>query len=147
MQNPDSRALAARFYNASWELLDRGARSDDDNALLLTTAFASRAHWLEAGGTQQWIISEWMVSRAAAATGWGDLSLFFALRAYNAAQSPGTADWLGASTAEGVARAYGAMGDAARREEWIQRADALVREIADEEDRSLIAAQLASLAS
>ena len=145
MESVDHRALASRFYNAGWELLEAPSRDDDDNALLLTNAFASRAHWLEAGGTQQWIISEWMVSRAAAATGWSDLALFFGMRAFRGAQEPSVADWVVASAAEGVARAYAAAGDDVQRDEWIERAQLLVEAIVNPQDRALIASQVASL--
>ena len=81
-------------------------RNADDDVELLTAAFSSRFHWLSVGAIEQWITSDWMVARAAAATGDGELSLRFAERAHRAAQENAVPDWLVASTAEGVARAY-----------------------------------------
>lgn len=145
MDRDEERSLAARLYNASWELLEQSERSIDQDVALLTNAFASKFHWGEVGGPQQWIIGEWMVARAAAGTGWAPLSLFFARRAFDAAEALGGPDWLVASTAEGVARAYRALNEQSECELWCRRAADLVDAIVNDEDRSIIAEQLASV--
>jgi hypothetical protein len=139
------REVAVATYQRCWELLELPVRSNHDDVDLLTNAFASRFHWSHAGGPQEWIIGDWMVSRAAAATGQGQLAVWFAVRADAATDGTDVPDWLRASTAEGVARAYGAFGDEERRDLWIHKAQALVDAIADAEDRELIAGQLASV--
>jgi hypothetical protein len=139
----EHRAIAAELYNECWTLLENDARTADDDAALLTAAFASRHHWLCAGGPQEWSISDWMVSRASAATGLGELAVRFAERAVRSAE--GQSDWLVASAAEGLARAYAARGDAGLRDEWVERAGALVDAITEDEDREIIAGQLASV--
>jgi hypothetical protein len=126
-------------------LLERDDRSPDDDFELLTLAFASRYHWSIVGGPEQWAVSDWLVSRAAASIGEGSLSLAFAVRANDAVQSFDAPDWLHASTAEGMSRAYAAIGSDQERDEWLNNAERLVEVIADEEDRELIASQLASV--
>jgi hypothetical protein len=139
------RSVAVATYQQCWELLDRPVRSNDDGVELLTTAFASRFHWGHAGGPQEWIIGDWMISRAAAAVGQGQLAVWFATRADGATHVTPVPDWLQASTAEGVARAYAASGDESRRNLWIEKSQTLIDAIADAEDRELIASQLASI--
>jgi hypothetical protein len=90
-------------------------------------------------------MGDWMISRAAAATGEGQLALKYARLAYDAAVASDVEDWLLASSAEGIARAYAAIGDIARRDEWLRTSAELVALIADDEDRELIAGQLASV--
>ena len=141
----DHRALGIASYQRCWELLDRAKLTSTDEVELLTEAFTARHHWLLAGGAQEWIISDWMVARAAAAAGDGPLSVRFATRADAAAHEAQFDDWLAASTAEGVARAYAAMGDAQSRDLWVEKAARLVEAIADDEDRALIADQLATV--
>ena len=121
------------------------ARGSDDDVELLTAAFASRYHWLNAGDVQHWIVSDWMVARAAAALGDGMLAILFAQRAHVAAQESASPDWLVASTAEGVARAYAAIGDVDEFNNWAALAKRLIEVIADPEDQSLIASQLADI--
>ncbi len=140
------RTEAIETFTRAWELLEAGTRTPDEDAELLTTAFASRHHWQAAGGAQQWIVGDWLVSRAAAGVGIAHLSLLFAERAYASALADGTPDWLLASAAEGVARAYGAAGALDQRDAWSAIASSLVKTIGDREDRAVVAGQLAETA-
>jgi hypothetical protein len=142
----DDRELATQLYNRCWELLEM-TRGPDDDVELLTAAFASRYHWSKAGETQHWIVSDWMVARVAAALDIGALSILFAQRAHSSAQEFESPDWLVASTAEGVARAYATLGDVEKFNHWAALANRLVEAIADPEDQSLIASQLADIES
>lgn len=144
MAQLDDRELATQLFNRCWELLE-STRDQDRDVELLTTAFSSRFHWLNAGDTEQWIVSDWMVARAASAVGDGDLALLFAKRAHAAAQESEVPDWLVASSAEGVARAYATLGDVEEFNNYSALATRLIEVIADPEDQSLIASQLAQI--
>jgi hypothetical protein len=139
------RAMAAAAFNRCWELLEMPERSGEEDRELLTAAFASRSHWASIGGPEQLITSDWMVSRAAAAVGEARLSVTYASLANAAAEGAAVPDWLLASTAEGLARAWRAAGDIKQSREWATRAENLVGVIEDEESRALIADQLADL--
>ncbi len=140
----EHKAHAAASYNSCWKLIDDSPRTADNDAALLTNAFASRYHWSQIGVTQNMIIADWMVSRAAAVTGYGDMAVTFATRANDATTSE-SPDWLVASCAEGLARAYQAAGNSGAQREWTQTAEKLVAAIADDEDRKIIADQLSDL--
>jgi hypothetical protein len=142
----DDRELAAQLYNRCWELLE-STRDADGDVELLTIAFSSRYHWLNAGGIEQWIASDWMVARVASALGDGALALRFAKRAHGAAQDNEVPDWLLASTAEGVARAYATTGNVEEFNNYAALATRLIDVIADPEDKSLIASQFAEIES
>jgi hypothetical protein len=90
-------------------------------------------------------MGDWMVSRVAAAIAESALSVSFAQRAYDGAKGFDAPDWLAASCAEVLARAYAARGDSKRRNEWYDVARGLVTAIVDDEDRELIASQLVSV--
>ena len=145
MDSSSHREVAVATYNRCWELLEQTRRTSDDDVEFLTSSFVSRYHWTFGGGRVQTICADWMISRAAAALGEGGLAVSYALRANTQAQAPGTDDWLVASTAEGLARAYAAAGEPERRDEWRTVAQRLVLAIAGDEDRELIAAQLATV--
>lgn len=145
MDPEQHRSEAAQLFNDCWTLLDLPERTADDNADLLTNAFASRHHWHQVGALEQWIVADWMVSRAAAAVGEGELSVRFAQRAWDAAREPTLEDWMVASLAEGLARAFAAAGDASQRDEWLARADVMTRNIGHDDSRALISGQLASV--
>jgi hypothetical protein len=145
MTSIDDKALASQLFNRCWELLEQNERSEDDNVELLTSALTSRFHWLNEGTPEQWIVSDWMVARAASATGSPNTALRFALRAYEAARATETSDWLVASSAEGVARAYAAAGNVEEFTNWSALAGRLVEVIVDAEDKALIESQLADI--
>jgi transcriptional regulator GlxA family with amidase domain len=145
METQDERSLAAQLYNRCWDLLETDPRSSEDDVELLTSSFTSRHHWLQVGGPEQLITSDWMVARAAGATGMKDLALFFAERAHDAAQVAGTPEWLVASTVEGVARAHAVAGNLDECNRWTDEAARLIELIEDEDDRKMIASQLAAV--
>jgi hypothetical protein len=145
METSEHRAIATRTYNVSWEYLEQPELSSDDATALLTAAFTSRFHWSHAGEAEQWAIADWMVSRAAAAVGYGALAVDYARRAHDSVSGGGFPDWLVASAAEGLSRAYAAAGDATQREAWRSTATELVAAISDEEDRRIITEQLATV--
>jgi hypothetical protein len=141
----EQRTVAAATFNRCWELLDTAGRTGDQDRELLTSAFASRYHWSLIGDVDQLITSDWMVSRAAAALGESHLAVTFARLANDAAEGAAVPDWLVASTAEGMARAYLAAGEHEQSREWARRAVRLVGLIEDAESRDVIADQLADL--
>jgi hypothetical protein len=145
MDDAAHRKLGVTTFNRCWTLLELPERTRDEDGELLTLAFTSKYHWSFVAGLKETIISNWMIARAAAAIGEGHLALTFARIAEAAAQGPDVEDWLVASTAEGVARAYAASGDLASRDEWFEKSEELTASIKDRESRELIASQLASV--
>jgi hypothetical protein len=142
----DDRELATQLFNRCWELLE-STRDGEGDVELLTVAFSARYHWLNAGDLEQWIVSDWMVARVASALGDGDLALQFAMRALAAAQDNEVPDWLVASCAEGVARAYATTGNVKEFNNYAALATRLIDAITDPEDKSLIASQFAEIAA
>ncbi len=145
MAEPTDRTLATELFNRCWEIMEMDARSVDDDVELITAAFASRYHWLMAGGPEQLIVSDWMVSRASGVLGAPGFAVLFAHRAHDAAKPGVVPDWLLASTAEGIARAYLRANMVDEFVTWNSTAARLVEEIADDDDRALVAGQLAEL--
>jgi hypothetical protein len=141
------RQLGIETYNRCWELLETEDRTPEGDLELLRTAFTSRYHWSYVAEVPQAIMGDWMISRAGAAVGEGHLALRYARLAYDAATAGDVEDWLLASSAEGVARAYAALGDDDQRDEWVAMSEGLVALIVDDESRALIASQLASVPS
>jgi hypothetical protein len=145
MDDAAHREVAVESFERCWALLESPYRDDDGDAELLGAAFTSRYHWGIVGGPREAIVGDWMISRVLAALGEGSLAVRFAARADAAGDGADIPDWLRASTAEGLARAYAAAGDRAARDAWCATAERLVAAIADDEDRELIASQLASV--
>jgi hypothetical protein len=145
MEENEHRAIAVQQFNRCWDLLEMTSRTSTDDAELLTAAFTSRFHWSFVGVHTNFIIADWMVSRAAAVVGEGSLALRFALMACERVASQETPDWMQASAMEGLARAYACQGSNILRDETIAKAEALVAVIDNPKEKELIASQLASV--
>lgn len=145
MDSAAHRQLGVETYNRCWELLEAVDDDSERDLELMRTAFTSRYHWSYVTEVPQAIMGDWMISRAAAASGEGHLAVRYARLAYDAAVANDVEDWLLASCAEGVARAYASLGDGDLRDRWFTTSDDLVALIVDDESRELIASQLATV--
>lgn len=139
------RRLAADLYNRTWTLLEIPDRSPAQTDELIHTAHASRHHWGEVGTPANLARGEWLCSRVYAVLGRAEPALWHARRCVEIDEANGIRDWDIASAYEAMARALAVGGDTAAAREWASRARVACDEIADEEDREPIAADIASL--
>ena len=140
------RTEAVEAYNRAWELLG----TEHAHGRRGRRAAHRRLHLAPplAGGGRRPAVDRRRLDGVAcrrAPSGLGELALLFAERAYGAALEDGT-DWLEASAAEGVARAFAAAGDLGQRDAWCAVAVGLVTAIGNKENRAVVAGQLAETA-
>lgn len=149
MRPADHRALAAGYFNAAWDLIDRTDRTPEQDRDMLTLAFASRQHWIEAGGTAQNLaVADWQVAHTASLAGLAGVALVFARAAVERAESADDVPtWLLASVHEGLARAHAAAGDGASYEQEAQRCRDLLAQVDGDGDRALVQSQLDAIAA
>ncbi len=139
------RALAVGLFNHVWELLSEPDRTPAMNAQMVHAAHASRFHWGQVGGPEQWAVGEWQCSRVYSVLGRGEPALHHARASLAICEEAGLGDWVIAAAHEALARASGVAGDDVARRAWLSSAREAVAAIADPEDREVIVADLASL--
>lgn len=139
------RALAVGLFNHVWELLSEPDRTPAMSAQMVHAAHASRFHWGQVGGPEQWAVGEWQCSRVYSVLGRGEPALHHARASLAICEEAGLDDWVIAAAYEALARASGVAGDDVARQAWLSRAREAVAAIADPEDRKVIEADLASL--
>jgi hypothetical protein len=134
----DDRQLGVDLFNATWLLID--SRSDDD--LMVHMAHASAYHWAAAPECTpaNRARSEWLVSRVYAIAGRAEPSLYHARVCLDWCERHDLGDWDLAFAYESMARASRAAGDDAAAAAYLDQARAV--EIAEDEDRELLAADL-----
>jgi hypothetical protein len=91
------------------------------------------------------MIGDWQIAHVLSQIGEGSLALRFATAALATCEANGWSDWRRASCLEGVARAYAAAGDGARRDEYADLCRQVLGKLENDEDRDLVASQLASI--
>jgi hypothetical protein len=142
----DHRQLAVTYFGAAWELVDLESRSAEQDRDMLTAAFTSRQHWIDAGGTAENLaISDWQVAHTASLAGLADTALAFARAAVERTEAATLPVWMQASAHEGLARAFATAGDRAGYDREAQRTTDLLAGVDDPQDSELIRSQLASI--
>ncbi len=61
-QEIDHRKIAASLFNKTWDLLEKGRNSDEDD-LMISMSHASLYHWKVVGGKKQEATGNWIISR------------------------------------------------------------------------------------
>lgn len=136
--------FACNLNGETWTLLDKAERSADDDARMLAAAFGSHYHWLHAGTPVNALRGEWMISRVYAVLGNASEALRHARACVALAEKRGDdyKDFDYVYAKEILARALALNG--AKEEAAALRAEAqtLAEQVADEEDRKIVLADL-----
>ncbi len=140
------RRLAIDANNSTFELLDGRSHSSEEADELLQRAYAAAYHWRRADGAAPINQSRaaWLVGRAHAVLGHGDVALHHAERcaALLAEAGEHAADFDRAYAHELRARALACLGRLDEAGDEYDRAAAV--EIADADDREIVQADLAA---
>jgi len=139
------RTFAPRFFNHTWELMDRSDLNRDEVDEMLASAFAQRAHWYQVGDVRKRAIADWQVSRASIVAGYPDLALRFAQRSLE--MSKDLDPFVIAFAHEAIARAAAQVDDVETFDAHLLAARELVLQIEDEEDRQVLVADLDQMTS
>jgi uncharacterized protein YndB with AHSA1/START domain len=144
MTAEEHRSKAIEINNSVWPLIESADRSVDDDAEMVRTAYAAAYHWGHAARATvaNEARSEWLISRVLCLAGHGEVALFHADRCAAAVRRGELGDFDLAYACEARARALAALGrmDEAR----VEYDAAHAVPIADDEDREIVAADLAS---
>jgi hypothetical protein len=139
------RRFAVELFNRSWDLLELGERSEDDDAEMLAAAFGSAWHWRQVGTAENLALGDHQISKVASHVGEPQLALHYARRALEAIEIGRFGNWQVAAAYEGMARASAAAGDTAGRDYWVQRCTVALGAVPDAADRTVVAQQLLNL--
>ena len=143
----DQRLLAAQLFNETWRLMEREDRSRDDDDRMIHTAHASRYHWGQAAEATPAHLArgEWQISRVYTVLGRPEPALHHARRVLDICQEHSISDWGLAFAYEALARASAVAGDAGQARSYTDQALAAAKQIAEDDDRDLLLADLETI--
>jgi hypothetical protein len=139
----DDRGLGIALFNGTWTLLDKPDRTVEESDAMVHMAHASRHHWGQVGGPAELARGEWLISRVYSVLGRVEPAQYHARRCLELCQRHGIGDWDLGFAYEALARASATAGDGPTAADWVSKAAAV--EIAEDEDRALLAADLATI--
>jgi tetratricopeptide (TPR) repeat protein len=137
--------FAIEFHSRTWELLEKTARTQEENERMADYAHASLAHWRTAGTAVRHQRGEWLLARVYTVLGESRLALQHAYRCAEILRSNPAEmqDFDFAFAYEAVARAHALAGERAEAERLLQKAMEAAEKIAEEDDREAFFAELA----
>jgi hypothetical protein len=107
----ETKKEAAQLFNETWDLLDLTQRTDEDKALMLQKAHASRHLWGLVGEPVNAARGDWQIARVYSVLGMKEPALLFANRSLNVCLKNSIGGLDLAFGYEAVARAYSLSGD------------------------------------
>jgi len=145
LSDDEERKLGIAYFNSVWGLIEKEDRTTEDDDLMLHMAHSSRYHWGQVGKPEHFARGEWQVSRVYAVLHRSEPCLHHAQRVLDICLANGIADWDIAFAYEALARGHAVAGDAEAARAMTERALEAVENIADDEDRKLVLADLESI--
>ena len=141
------RQLAVAAFNGTWTLIEKADRTPAEDALMIHTAHASAYHWLQVGTPANFARSHWQCSRMYCVLGRSEPALYHARFVLSICQRNGIGDWDLAFAYEALARAHAVAGDTGQSRLWLEQARKASEDIADDDDRNLLLADLETIPS
>ena len=140
------RAFAARFFNETWDYLDKPSRTEAETEAMLHCCHASFHHWTRVADATptNLAIGYWQLSRVYAVAGMPSEAERYAQRCQEAARTPGAEAWVMGSAHEALARAASLRGDRAARDAHLAAARAVAAQ-ADKETRDILTRDIESV--
>ncbi|MCP2322283.1 DNA-binding transcriptional MerR regulator [Hamadaea flava] len=139
------RHFAKTLFNEVWRLMEKEDRSPADDAWMIHMAHASAYHWLEVGTPENVARSHWQCSRVYTVVGRAEPALYHAHLVLETCRANGIGDWDLAFAYEALSRAYTLAGEKEQARSWLERARLAADEIAADDDRELLLADLATI--
>jgi DNA-binding transcriptional MerR regulator len=141
------KRLGIDLFNKTWTLLEKEARTREDDDEMLHCTHASAYHWLQVGTQANRARSEWQCSRVYAVLGRPEPALAHARRCLELVRSaPGEMEEFDLPAAyEALARASWVAGDLSEARRWRELGLEATATIEDEDDRRIMETDFASI--
>ena len=137
--------LARSLFNATWDLLEKGDRTHEDDVDMIHAAHASRHHWGRIGGPLQFGRGEWQISRVYSVLGRGEPALYHAKLCLDTCQENDIGDFDLAFAYEAMARAHAVSRNEEDYEKYRELAEKAGEEIEDKGNKDYFMGELSSI--
>ena len=141
----DHREEAVKWFNATWNLIDKSDRTHDDDVNMIHMAHASRYHWGQIGTAVEFTRGEWQISRVYSLLGMGESALFHAKEALRICMDGSIGDFDLAFAYEAMARAHSVLGHHGDKSAFIEKAKEAAKAIKEEGDRKYVESEISTI--
>lgn len=137
--------LAMSLFNATWALLDKEDRTEEDDIKMIHSAHASRYHWGQIGEPIHFERGEWQISRVYSVLGRREPAFYHAKLCLEICQENNIRDFDIAFAYEAMARAYAVEGDRDNFEKYRDLAEKAGEEIDEKGNRDYFLGELKTI--
>jgi len=137
--------LAVKCFNKTWDLIDKGQRSPEEDREMIHTAHASLYHWMQVGTALEKARGEWQVSRVCAILDMGQSALYHAKASLDLCIENDIRDFDLAFAYEAMARACKCLGDEDGKDKYLNMALEAAEIIADDNDKKYTLSEIDSI--
>ena len=141
------RSVGVALFNHTWTLLELDSRTTEQDIEMVHSTHASAYHWMQVGTPANRARSEWQCSRVYAVLGRGEPAIWHAGHCLAICEAEGIGDWDLGFAYEALARGHAVAGDRAEAARWLEKAHKAAADIAQDEDRKLLLADLETIPS
>jgi len=139
--------LAKELFNATWDLLDKKKRTEEEDIRMIHSAHASRHHWGEARTPLHLERGEWQISRVYSVLGRSEPALYHARLCLKICEENEIGDFDIAFANEAMTRAYAVAGDKEKQAKYYAKAKEAGEKIEDQGNKEYFLDELKSIKS
>ena len=139
------KKLGIELFNATWDLIDKEDKTQEEVDRMIHCAHASRYHWEFAGGPVNIARGEWQISRVYALVKRAEPCLYHAQRCLQVTLDNDLKDFDLAFAYEAMARAYALAGEKEDTAKYFSLAEEAGNQITKEGDREYFMGELKTI--
>ncbi|MFX0116191.1 MAG: hypothetical protein ACFFB3_16695 [Candidatus Hodarchaeota archaeon] len=134
------KKLAVEYFNKTWDYLEKGDRTPEDDDAMVDCVHASRYHWRHLiahgeGGSVNHARGDWIISRVYAVLKKAELAIYYGEKSLQICQKNNIGDFDLAYGFEALSRAYAVAGKKIDAEKYFQQAKEAGDNIAEKESK------------
>ena len=145
MTADQKKSMATSLFNATWDLLDKDDRTEEDDNQMVHAAHASRFFWGEIGTPLEHARGEWQISRVYSTLKRSEPAIHHAHSSLKLCEANGITDFDLAFAYEALARAYSVAGDGKMSHSFAEKARTAAEQIEDEGNRDYFLKELSTI--
>ncbi len=143
MDQKELRNIAAKSFNATWDLIDKKDRTKEDEVEMVKLAHKSLHYWKLAGGTElNFTRGEWMLSHMYSILGIGEAALYHAQRCFDMTMENKYGDFDLVFAYEAMAYAHKVLGNEELKNEFLEKGYTFIDGCAKQGDKDYCKSQL-----
>lgn len=143
MDQKEHKNLGIKYFNGTWDLIDKRDRTPEENLEMISMAHKSQHHWRHGGGTALNLArGEWQISHMYAVLGFGEAALNHAMSYKKQVEDNKFGDFDLVFVYEALAFAYNLLGMEEKKNEALKKGYELIDQVEKQGDKDYCKSQL-----